>query len=121
MVVGGRELLDVDRIEGIRPTWAGAPLAEAAAGDWFDCHLQFRAHGDIVPALARVDDGGERWLIRPEHPLRGVAPGQTAVLYRGTRVLGQVTIDRARNRALDEAPGPDGERTAKPDRDRPGQ
>ena len=27
-------------------------------------------------------------------PLDGVAPGQTAVLYLGTRVLGQFTIDR---------------------------
>jgi tRNA-specific 2-thiouridylase len=27
-------------------------------------------------------------------PLNGVAPGQTAVLYLGTRVLGQCTIDR---------------------------
>ncbi|TFI41550.1 tRNA 2-thiouridine(34) synthase MnmA, partial [Micrococcus endophyticus] len=32
--------------------------------------------------------------------LRGVAPGQTAVLYRGTRVLGQATIDTARNARL---------------------
>ena len=30
----------------------------------------------------------------PRHPLDGVAPGQTAVLYVGTRVLGQFTIDR---------------------------
>ena len=28
-------------------------------------------------------------------PLIGVAPGQSAVLYIGTRVLGQFTIDRA--------------------------
>ncbi len=27
-------------------------------------------------------------------PLMGVAPGQTAVLYVGSRVLGQATIDR---------------------------
>ena len=32
-------------------------------------------------------------LINGE-PLIGVAPGQTAVLYVGTRVLGQTTIDR---------------------------
>nr|WP_302630568.1 aminomethyltransferase beta-barrel domain-containing protein [Brevibacterium sp. CS2] len=30
-----------------------------------------------------------------ERPLSGVAPGQTMVVYRGTRVLGQSTIDRA--------------------------
>jgi tRNA-specific 2-thiouridylase len=29
--------------------------------------------------------------------LRGVAPGQTVVLYQGTRVLGQATIDAARS------------------------
>jgi len=32
--------------------------------------------------------------VVPEQPLNGVAPGQTAVLYVGTRVLGQFTIDR---------------------------
>ena len=106
VVVGGRELLDVDRITAIRPSWAGAPLPEAAAGGWFDCELQFRAHGEIVPARARQaadDDGRPRWEIRPERPLRGVAPGQSAVLYRGTRVLGQATIDTARNAAVDAA------------------
>ncbi len=30
----------------------------------------------------------------PDAPLGAVAPGQTAVLYVGTRVLGQCTIDR---------------------------
>ncbi len=32
--------------------------------------------------------------VTPDVPLDGVAPGQTAVLYDGTRVLGQFTIDR---------------------------
>ncbi|HWM16949.1 MAG TPA: aminomethyltransferase beta-barrel domain-containing protein, partial [Microbacterium sp.] len=32
--------------------------------------------------------------VIPGVPLDGVAPGQTAVLYEGTRVLGQFTIDR---------------------------
>ena len=32
--------------------------------------------------------------VTPATPLDGVAPGQTAVLYDGTRVLGQFTIDR---------------------------
>ena len=103
VVVGGRDLLDVDRITGIRPTWAGSPLPEAAAGHWFDCELQFRAHGEIVPARARQaagDDGAPRWEIEPAAALRGVAPGQSAVLYRGTRVLGQATIDAARNARL---------------------
>lgn len=113
VVVGGRELLDVDRITAIRPSWAGAPLAEDATGAWFDCELQFRAHGEIAPARARVvrtpvdrvpaaeaGEGAVVWEIEPARPLRGVAPGQSAVLYRGTRVLGQATIDTARNARL---------------------
>ncbi|HRO30291.1 MULTISPECIES: tRNA 2-thiouridine(34) synthase MnmA [Micrococcaceae] len=101
VVVGSKEMLAVDRVTGIRPSWAGAPLPEDATGDWFGCHLQVRAHGDPVPARARVhrQDDAVRWVLELDEPLRGVAPGQTAVLYQGTRVLGQATIDTAVNAA----------------------
>jgi tRNA-specific 2-thiouridylase len=33
-------------------------------------------------------------VVELRAPLEGVAPGQTAVIYVGTRVLGQCTIDR---------------------------
>jgi tRNA-specific 2-thiouridylase len=37
-------------------------------------------------------------------PLRGVAAGQSVVVYRGTRVLGQATVSRAwRAAATDRA------------------
>jgi tRNA-specific 2-thiouridylase len=36
----------------------------------------------------------EELVIVPHEPIIGVSPGQTAVLYSGTRVLGQCTIDR---------------------------
>ncbi|MGO1883999.1 MAG: tRNA methyl transferase PRC-barrel domain-containing protein, partial [Citricoccus sp.] len=108
VVVGPREMLAVDRVIGIRPSWAGAPPAEESTGEWFDCHLQVRAHGDPVPARARVqpsEEPGEEpsgpeagtWHIELHEPLTGVAPGQTAVLYQGTRVLGQSTIDAGFN------------------------
>ena len=58
----------------------------------FACDVQIRAHADPVPAIAVVRDGN--LVITPEEPLSGVATGQTAVIYRGTRVLGQCTIDR---------------------------
>ena len=51
-----------------------------------------RAHGDPVPASARVADGD--LVVTLREPLDGVAPGQSAVIYVGTRVLGQCTIDR---------------------------
>jgi tRNA-specific 2-thiouridylase len=63
-----------------------------------------RAHGDPVPAKGRVervaDEGGfhrDSLVVTLTDPLRGVAPGQTVVLYQGSRVLGQATIDAARS------------------------
>ena len=63
----------------------------------FACEVQVRAHADPVPARARVVPSAEGVLelaVTVEEPLHGVAPGQTAVVYVGTRVLGQCTIDR---------------------------
>jgi len=37
---------------------------------------------------------GDEVVIELAEPVEGVASGQSAVLYAGTRVLGQVTIDR---------------------------
>ena len=45
-----------------------------------------------MPAVAVVRDG--ELVITPTTPLNGVSTGQTAVVYLGTRVLGQCTIDR---------------------------
>ncbi|MET0304182.1 MAG: tRNA 2-thiouridine(34) synthase MnmA [Microbacteriaceae bacterium] len=90
VVVGPKEALDIRELAGARFTWAGrAPLAPE---DDFDCDVQVRAHGDPVPAVARVRDG--ELVVTVREPLGGVAPGQTAVIYVGTRVLGQCTIDR---------------------------
>jgi len=85
-----KEALATAEIAGSRYTWAG--LAPADAATPFACEVQIRAHADPVPAVAVVADG--ELVITPGHPLDGVAPGQTAVVYVGTRVLGQCTIDR---------------------------
>ncbi len=88
VVVGPKEALATAEISGERFTWAGrAPQADA-----FDCDVQIRAHADPVPARAVIAGGVV--TVRPHEPFEGVAPGQTAVLYDGTRVLGQFTIDR---------------------------
>ncbi|AMB41080.1 tRNA 2-thiouridine(34) synthase MnmA [Arthrobacter sp. TES] len=104
VVVGPEALLAIDEIRGIKVSWAGLPIAEVATGEQFPCHAQVRAHGDPVPATARVesvqDDAGvERTelVVTLTDSLRGVAPGQTVVLYQGSRVLGQATIDVARS------------------------
>jgi tRNA-specific 2-thiouridylase len=69
-----------------------ALLGRSCAGRGeFVCEVQIRAHADPVPARAFV---AEDATVVPDEPLDGVAPGQSAVLYVGTRVLGQFTIDR---------------------------
>jgi tRNA-specific 2-thiouridylase len=107
VVVGPERLLAVGHIRGIRVSWAGRPPAEAETGAEFACEAQVRAHGDPVPARAHLELEGPReagqdphdaaLVLTLETPLRGVAPGQTVVLYQGTRVLGQATIDAARS------------------------
>ncbi|SDQ36325.1 tRNA (5-methylaminomethyl-2-thiouridylate)-methyltransferase [Leucobacter chromiiresistens] len=110
VVVGPKEQLEISRIAGGRYSWAGEPGFDPA--EPFACDVQIRAHADPVPALARLepihdDERTESHRADATHevvvdidlehaePLVGVAPGQTAVLYVGTRVLGQFTIDRA--------------------------
>ncbi|WP_445238424.1 tRNA 2-thiouridine(34) synthase MnmA [Leucobacter sp. USCH14] len=110
VVVGPKQQLEISRIAGGRFSWAGEPGFELS--ERFSCDVQIRAHADPVPAFARLAPIHEAERteshraeathevivdIDLEHaePLVGVAPGQTAVLYVGTRVLGQFTIDRA--------------------------
>ena len=80
----------VNEIRGIETRWCGrapAPGAEIEVG------AQVRAHGEEVPAIAQVDAGTVRVTLR--RAIRGVAPGQSIVLYQGTRVLGSATIAQA--------------------------
>ncbi|QKE84140.1 tRNA 2-thiouridine(34) synthase MnmA [Arthrobacter sp. NEB 688] len=85
VLVGTADLLGVDVVDGAHLRWCGpAPEGEVAVG------AQVRAHGEEVPATARVEDGGVR--VRLDRRLRGVAPGQSVVLYDGPRVVGSATI-----------------------------
>ena len=93
VVVGPREHLRVDALTGIRPSWC----EEEPAGE-FAATVQVRAHGEEYPCTVRLVPGGEVGGGGPgieialEAPIYGVAPGQTAVLYDGTRVIGSATI-----------------------------
>ena len=124
VIVGSRELLAVDEIRGIRATWAGVPVAEAAefmgqdpklgaCSATFEVTAQVRAHADPVRGTAHLqwventDENAEGQLrletvVRLKDGLNGVAPGQTMVLYQGTRVLGQSTIARAYSLARED-------------------
>lgn len=115
VVVGAKERLEIAKIAGGRYSFtgpAGFDLAER-----FACEVQIRAHADPVPAFAQlvpIDEAHRSEQHRADathelvvdinldlaEPLVGVAPGQSAVLYVGTRVLGQFTIDRALPREM---------------------
>jgi tRNA-uridine 2-sulfurtransferase len=90
VTVGPAEALSVVDIEAERPVWNGCPPPR----DPVDCLAQLRAHGQVLPARAWLDDGALR--IRLAQPARGVAKGQAAVLYNGDAVLGSATIAGAR-------------------------
>ena len=91
VVVATGELLGVDAITGDHARWCGpAPQGVVSVG------AQVRAHGEEVPATAWADgNGGDRVEVRLRRRIRGVAPGQSVVLYDGTRVVGSATISRA--------------------------
>ena len=119
VTVGSRGDLAVSHLTGIRTTWAGPAPADIGAEPEgaIDCEVQIRAHSDPVPARAWLGDyiseapehevnpvvddvevpaprpAGQLMHIDVDEALSGVAPGQTMVIYRGTRVLGQATID----------------------------
>lgn len=117
VVVGGREDLAVSTIRGIRCSWAGQPveqfrdLVTNALGQPGDVserirvQVQVRAHGECLPATAWLEVVADDHAPECRHielvltldtPVRGVAPGQSAVIYQDTRVLGQATISTAR-------------------------
>ena len=85
VTVGPRERLAVTRLTGIRPRWCGTP---PDCGTGFT--VQLRAHGEEHRALVHVVD--ERVEIELLDPAYGIAPGQAAVIYEGTRVVGSATI-----------------------------
>jgi tRNA-specific 2-thiouridylase len=91
VTVGPREELTVDRIRGTRPRWCGTVPSGSLRGT-----VQLRAHGSEHGATVSVDGGGV--LIELLDPAQGVAPGQAAVVYDGTRVVGSCTITGADRR-----------------------
>jgi tRNA-specific 2-thiouridylase len=94
ITVGPREELTVDRIDGIRPRWCGTVPAGSLEGT-----VQLRAHGDEHGAVVTV--AGDTVRIELREPAQGVAPGQAAVVYDGTRVVGSCTIAAARRTPAD--------------------
>jgi tRNA-specific 2-thiouridylase len=90
--VGDKAELDVWALTGDRPVFTSGVAPDGPV----ECSVQVRAHGGIADGVAELRDG--QLLVDLRGPLRGVAPGQTMVLYRpdpdGDEVIGSATITR---------------------------
>lgn len=87
VLVGGSDDLVVSTVTGTEPVWfVDAPQA----GVEEEALLQVRAHGATVPVTYSLVDG--KLQARVSGTLRGVAPGQSMVIYRGQQVLVQATV-----------------------------
>jgi tRNA-specific 2-thiouridylase len=88
--VGAAGDLDVWALVGREPVFT----AGAAPRGPVECVVQVRAHGETVPATVELK--GDTLVVALHDPLRGVACGQTLVLYRpdpdGDEVIGSATI-----------------------------
>jgi tRNA-uridine 2-sulfurtransferase len=88
--VGDAADLDVWAMTGREPVFT----AGRAPSEPIECVVQVRAHGETVRAVAELV--GDELVVRLRAPLRGVARGQTLVLYRpdpdGDEVIGSATI-----------------------------
>lgn len=107
VIVGAAELLSVDRIEGNDVVWLAEDdrALDCAADPTQDrdaVFAQVRAHGRPVPVASVAFGADNSVTVDLAEALRGVAAGQSMVIYRGTRVLGEATITgtgRAQNAA----------------------
>ncbi|WP_323096814.1 tRNA 2-thiouridine(34) synthase MnmA [Intrasporangium sp. YIM S08009] len=89
VVVGTADLLGVNAMTGQHARWCGpAPEGVVRVG------AQVRAHAEEYASTAWAD--GDRVEVRLDERIRGVAPGQSVVLYDGTRVVGSATIAASR-------------------------
>lgn len=82
--VGSRQRLAVHRLRGDRPRWCGAVPNELHGT------VQLRAHGEEHRCRVVVHD--EQAEVELLDPAYGIAPGQAAVIYDRSRVVGSVTI-----------------------------
>jgi tRNA-uridine 2-sulfurtransferase len=83
VVVGPGELLARRGLLADRLHWvAGAPPADGP----FEAEVRVRYRGDAVVAVIEVERDAARVEFRA--PQRGVAPGQSVVVYRGEELLG---------------------------------
>ncbi|MEM7051146.1 MAG: tRNA 2-thiouridine(34) synthase MnmA [Acidobacteriota bacterium] len=91
VVVGDDAELLAGGLEGERLHWITPPADGRAA---VEATVRIRSrHGGVAARIEPLEDGRAR--VEFAEPQRGVAPGQAAVFYRGSQVLGGCWIQSA--------------------------
>jgi tRNA-specific 2-thiouridylase len=92
VVVGRDGALMAHGLRGERLQWTGGGREVPAAGASVEVTVKIRSRHQGVAARVKPRDGG-RVDVEFAAPQRGVTPGQAAVFYQGTRVLGGCWIE----------------------------
>jgi tRNA-specific 2-thiouridylase len=85
VVVGTRERVQRLDFRALDPSWVGAAPVPGTR-----CEVQIRHRGK--PLAATLDPSATTVEVKLLEPALGIAPGQSAVFYRGEEVLGGATI-----------------------------
>lgn len=93
VVVGTEQELFAPGLTGERLHWIGDPGAFASPDGTVRATVRIRSRHPGVESTIRPLPNGRAEILF-DQPQKGVAPGQAAVFYRGTRVLGGCWIER---------------------------
>lgn len=91
VILGRRDELACGQLTASRVNWLIPPPTQPLR-----CHVQIR-YGRLAHAAEVFPLEGGRMRVVLDQPCYGVAPGQAAVCYLGTRVLGGGWIERLRD------------------------
>ncbi|EEH63899.1 tRNA (5-methylaminomethyl-2-thiouridylate)-methyltransferase [Gleimia coleocanis DSM 15436] len=104
VVVGSATLLSIDTVRANELTWLATDdqgevlteISQEMGTDDDQClYAQMRAHGRAIPVVG-LEKTTETVKIRLGEMVRGIAAGQSLVIYRGNRVLAHAVIEFAR-------------------------
>lgn len=87
VVAGPERELERSGLRASHPRWVGAPPGR---GEWLRARIRYGAPA-VAATVRALDASG--FALDFDEPVRAIAPGQAAVLYRGDEVLGGGTIE----------------------------